>query len=417
MEWLRTNLGLAFPFADGAAADVAELFADGWVASKTPGQLWLEIFNPLALTNAHVRVVDANGITVLETLTATATVLGDFTVLDGTDVARGSSYRFIVDSAAVALFPGLLTDVALAGEACVLLQDRVTTLNGLQGDVRVVFDQHVSSEPADGKLYLNAVAPIDRVDCSATDCAKLFQLGGQRPDQHGSAVIEPDGCYRLVPHPTLPNTLLLYNHCTPCLECADIDALDAALVTQAAYYHQLAAIHHDQHNRYQDVVAKANERVEAQEATGALILPCGTVDINGRAFGRPYFTQVALAIVNSSTYSLSLEVVGAVTPIDLATALEVVDGSAIVQRYGPAGASQTTHSGLPGTVTVLVGPGETVVVSAELHLVAATLIQAGTWTLTATATFLGGCATLPAPQTIVRALPFTIGAATPTVDP
>lgn len=417
MEWLRTNLSLAFPFADGAAAAVAELVADGWVASYTPGQLWLEIFNPLALTNAHVRVVDANGIPVLETLVATVTTLGDFTVLDGTDAARGSSFRFILDTAAVALFPGLATDVAFAGEACVLLQDRVTTLNGLQGDVRVVIDQHLGAALVDRQLVITAAEPADRVDCTATDCAQLFQLGGQRPDDHGSAVIAPDGCYRLVPHPTQPNTLLLYNHCTPCLECADIDALDTALVVQTDYYHQLAAIHHDQHNRYQDVVAKANERVAAQEATGALILPCGTVDINGRAFGRPYFTQVALAIVNSSTYQLSVEIQGVVTPIDFAAALELVPGSAIVQRYGPNGASQAAHSGLPGTITVLVGPGETVVVSAELHLLAATLIQAGTWTLTATTTFLSGCATLPVPQTIIRALPFTVGAATPTVDP
>ncbi len=416
MEWLRSNLSLAFPLADGAPADIAAVLADGWVASPITGQLTLDAFEPFALTNAHV-LVKQGATVVLETTAATVTALGDFTMLEGVDTVRGSRYRFIVDPAAAALFGSLSYPCDLAGEACVLTGGRVTTLNGLAGDVRLVIDQHVGAALVDGRLVLTAAEPADRVDCTAVPCDQVFALAGSKPDSLGSAVITPDGCYRLVPHPVLPNTLLLYNHCTPCLECADIDELDAVFLNQSDYYHQLSAIYHEQFDRYQVAVAKANQDTEAQIDNGALVLPCGTVDIGARAFGRPYFSQLAVAIVNSSTYTLSVEVAVALTPTELSSVISGVDNSAIVQRYGPTVATQETHAGFPGTVTVLVGPGETVVVSSEVHLATTTDVVVGVWTTTATVTFTGGCDTLPTPTVVTRVSPVALGIAPPTEEP
>lgn len=423
MEWLESNLAVAFPLADGAPVSVAAIFADGWVATRTPGQLTLDVFDPQAFTNAHVRVVQ--GLTVLlETFAATATPMGSYTVLEGTDAVRGSSFRFIVDTAAAQLFAGLPAPQPLAGEACVLMTDRVTTLNGLDGDVRVLFDKHIIGTMADGRLVLSASEPADRVDCTTADCEKLFSLEGAKADVFGSLALTPDGCYRLVPHPSLPNTLLLYNHCVPCLDCADVDLLSDKFVDQAEYLYQLGAIHHDQFNRYQRAVAEANRRTEETEYNGAILLPCGTLEIAGRAFSRPYFSQVAFAVINSSPYGLSINWTPSLLPAALASQIGLVADSYLVQRFGPEGQETANLGGVPGSMIGAggfgVAPGETVTISFEMQrlVVDDAAPSAGVWTIDLAVTFSGDCGgSTPAPVNVQRTFPVSFGPATPATEP
>jgi hypothetical protein len=400
MEWLAGNLNLAYPLGDQVTDPITHVIADGFVAAPALGIFTLTIFDPQALTNAHVQVKQGATV-ILETTTATVTTMGDYKVMEGVDTARGSRYRFIVSSAAIQTYALLTTPVEFAPNACVTVNPVVTSLNGLDGDVELTFDKFVSIQN-DTNTVVSAQDPVDRVDCSETDCDNVFSLSGIQPDGFGSFVLANDGCHRAVPHPTEPHKLLLYNLCEPCLDCDDIDELNAKFAEQADYSYHLAAIHHDQFNRYQTALVAANRVEETLEnISGTFAHTCGIVQIAGRSFNRPYFSQLVVAVTNTSTYELSVDLTAIVKPTALQTLLAGVSGSMLVQRFGPEGASTSTHDGLPGTITVTVSPGETVSVSAEVHLATIddSVAASGRWHVDATINYMGGCATLPADNT------------------
>lgn len=417
MDWLEGNLHLAYPLGDQVTDTIINVLADGFVSAPVLGVFTLSIFNPQALTNAHVQVKQGATI-ILETTAATVTPLGDFTVLEGVDSVRGSRYRFICSTVAIALYPFLADPVELAPNACVTVNQVVQSLNGLTGDVELTFDKFISVA-TDGNTVIAAQDPVDRVDCSAVDCDAVFSIAGVLPDENGSFVFGNDGCHRIVPDPIDPNKLYIYNLCKPCLDCDDVDTLNAHLAGQADYLYQLAAIGHDQFNRYQEALVSANRQTESIEAEpGTFSKPCGMIQVAGRSFNRPYFSQIVTAITNSSTYRLSVEITATITPGALNALVSGVTGSYLVQRFGPEGAFQDTHTGLPGNVTVLVGPGETVSVSAEVHLdtIDDDVAMTGLWNVDTEVTYVSGCATLPTLSTISRTFQIAFNPAGPSLE-
>jgi hypothetical protein len=246
----------------------------------------------------------------------------------------------------------------------------------------------------------------------------VFQINGQSPDQFGSLGFANDGCHRLVPHPTDPAKLVIYNFCTPCLDCDDVDALNVRQGTQGAYYYQLSAIYHDQFNRYQRNVAAANLEIESAASRSDLQTATGVIDIGGRAYNPPYFSQLVLAVTNSSLYHIQIVFTVSITPSGIASQLTYVPSSGQIHRYLLTGTQLGTFSGFPGSATVTVAPQETISIASEVHrsnvLVAPT---AGLWNVGAAVTFLSGPSPLPSPTTVTKTFPITLQGAAPTTGP
>ncbi len=419
MEFLEENLRVAYPFADQVTNAITDVFADALIRAPYEGAFTLSIFHPLALTNAHVQIKSGTTI-VLDTTVATVTTLETYQVLEGVDSTRGSSYRFILSSAKVALFAFLTTPVEFDSAVCSFNGGVVSTLNGLSGDVVVILPEHCSIEIDDQHVIVGFNDPADRVDCSSVDCEKVFTLNGTPADAFGSFGLIPDDCYRLVPHPTTPNQLLLFNLCTPCVDCDDVELINNKIAEQASYYHQLGAIYHDQFNRLQRGIAKANGEIATAETRG-IVTPLGLVDIGGRAFNRPYFTQLALAIVNSTPYEISIALTVTIEPVSLSGQLSHVPKSTIIQRFSADGQQfpAMTDPGLPGSTTVEVHPQETVSYTSEMHqnLINETLAQSGDWHIVAVVSFVSGPGDLPAPQTIIRDFQIKLLQAQKTIPP
>ncbi len=402
MEWLEQNLSLAFPFDDQVTDSIVGVFADALISAGAEGPYTLEIFSPQGLTNALVQVKKGSDI-ILDTGSATVTVLGDWLILEGTDTVHGSSYRFIVDPDAILIYPELVAPVTMAPAACAFNGQVVSSINGLSGDVILSMPDHSQLTITDQTVSVGFAEPEDRVDCATADCEKVFTINGQAPDQYGSFTISPDGCYRLVPHPEDAGKVLLFNLCVPCLDCDNVLELDAKFTSQADYYHQLAAIYHDQFNRFQKGVAKANrEIVEAQ--TRGIVTSNGLVDVSGRSFTRPYFSQLSLAILNSTPYHISIDLSVTITPTNVSNQLTYLTDSSTLQRFQVSGNQFTSLAALPGDVTVTLDPQEQVAVSTEVQRTGIddTAPSYGTWHVVATVTFVSGPGTLPASGTLTR---------------
>lgn len=416
-EWLEQNLTLAYPFVDQVTGPITGVFADAQVVSTVNGDLTLSIFDPQGLTNAHVQI-KSGATVVLETTVATVSTFDAYTVLRGSDAARGSSFVFILSTAAVAIFPYQPTPVDFVPSVLNVTSGSVAHVNGLTGDVIVSLPSYVVLSISGSLVTIDAQNAADRVDCSGTDCAKVFSILSQTPDSFGSLGIANDGCHRLVPHPENPHTLLLYNFCTPCLSCDDVDTLNAHIVAQGDYYHQLSAIYHSQFNRYQDAVAAANAQVFGVEGRADAVLAAGLFNISGRSFNRPYFSQLALGITNSSTYTVSVAITVAISNAAVASQLTFVPGSGSIERYLKSGDQFGQFSGFPGTLTVTMNPEESLALSSEVHR--SLIINAaatGAWDLSAVVTFTGGPSPLPDPITITKSFPIQLFGAPPTVDP
>lgn len=417
MEWLEQNLRSAYPFADLVQDPIAAIFADALVTCTEPGPYTLTVFNPQALTNALVRI--QKGATVLlDTTTATPTVMGPYTVLIGTDPVRGSSYRFICDTAGLSTYAFLTTPVQFTPRVCNFAEGAVQSLNGLTGNVTLQLSGYGSVDAVENVTTVSFPNPENRIDCSETDCAKVFRLNNQTPDQFGSLAFANDGCHRVIPHPTEPSKLLIYNFCTPCLDCDDVDALNAKQATQGQYYYQLSGIYHDQFNRYQQDVAKANSEIEAAMSRSDLTTPTGVIDIGGRAYNPPYFSQLVLAITNSTLYGIQIVLTVSITPSDLASQLTYVAGSGQIHRYLLRGEQLDIFSGFPGTLTITLQPQETVSIASEMHrsnILAAP--EAGFWNVQAAVTYLTGPGTLPSPATVTKQFPILLQGAPPTTGP
>ncbi len=416
MEWLEGNLRSAYPFADQVTNPITSVFADAQVNCMVPGPYRMTQFDPQALTNAQVTIYQGATL-VLQTTVATATVMGDYTLLVGVDSVRQSSYRFMCSTAALTVFPFLTEDVGFDPSACNYIGGTVQSVNGLDGDVILDVEDfsHWTIDTVENVSELSFDSGKDRVDCNAVDCEQVFTVNGRKPDNFGSMAVANDGCYRLIPHPTDPAQLVLYNFCTPCFDCDDVDEIHTKFMDQTDYFHQLAAIYHDQFNRYQVAVAAANARIEDASSRGDIVTDNGVIDISGRAFNPPYFTQLHLAITNSTLYQITVELTVSINPTGISNQLTVVPGSSLIHRYLQHGEQIDTFAGFPGVVTLVLAPQETLSLATEMHrAIVAINPTVGTWDVSALVTFDTGPSPLPDPTTVVKAFAIALIGAEPT---
>jgi hypothetical protein len=405
-SFLDNNLSLSYPFADNTSSPVTGVVADAMIAGDQAGPYVLEVFTPnydflLAdpLANAAVRISGPDGV-FIDTAAAVSTDLGGG--FRSMEVAR-----FVVSTAAASSLGTLLGDVEFSAAVTHRVVEGVDSIQGLTGEVELVFDDFSTiTQDDDGVVNLTFDDPIDRVDCSGIDCDRVYGIGGQAADGNGSLHIDATECYRLTPHPTILNRLVLRNVCSPCLDCDDVLTVQGKIVDQAEYYHQLAAIHHNQFNRYQRSVAGANAYIaDSQTRADISIADQGTISLVDRVFNRPYFTQLYLALVNNTTYRINVDLTVTITPADVSAQLTPQSESFLVQRTLIGGDPLDSFAGFPGSYAFDVDPQDTVGLNSESKRT--TINDASTtgqWNVTATVTFLSGPSPLPSPQVINRVL-------------
>ena len=409
--FLENNLSLDYPFADGSSEPVVAAVSDAMIAGPQSGPYTLEVFTPnydfLAadpLANLVVRISGPYGV-FIDTTSAVSTDLGggfrSVEVVDGTARAR-----FVVSTAAMVSLGPLGQDTEFAAAVSHQIVDGVSSIEGVTGEVELIFDDFSTIVEDGGEVVLAFDDPVDRVDCSATPCDRVYAVDGIGADGFGSLHIDATECYRLVPDSNVENRLVLRNMCTPCLDCDDVDTVQDKVVEQADYYHQLSAIHHNQFNRYQRSVAAANAYIADSETRADVVIAgSGTISIVDRVFNRPYFTQLYLAVVNSSTYRVNVDLVVSITPAAVSAQLTPQPESFLIQRTLIGGDPLDDFVGFPGTYNFDIDPQDTVGLNSEAKR---TTIDAGAttgqWEVTATITFLSGPTPLPAPQVIVKTL-------------
>lgn len=423
--FLENNLELAYPFADGTTASLTAAVGDAAVVAPQPGPYVVDLFDPqypaMAL-NFRLRILGANG-TLLDTTGCTEEVIGAFTFVSMTDVARGATARFMLATDRIGSIGALPAPAELVTSVCYETLPGLSSLQGLQGDVVLELpDYCTATQGSDGALTLDFQDPVDRVDCGGPGNARVFALGGATADSLGSLHIDAAQCYRLVPVPGTPGLLRLMNFCDPCVHCEDIDALQTKLTAQASYYHQLGAIQVDQFNRYQAAVAAANAKTAAVQSGADISVPSGFIDFVGRVFNRPYFNQVYVAVVNNTLHTISVDLTLSILDPAVGSQLTVSPHSLLVTKTLSGGDPFASFAGFPGTVVFNLDPQDSVGFNTELQRMSVTTgaPTSSSWRLTATVTFTGGPLPLPAPATITKLLTPTIqlfGAPLTTVTP
>ncbi len=426
-EWLAKNLELAYPFDDSVTdMRLAALFADALVSARTPGPYSLTVFDPQAFFNGRVQIkVDTT--VVYDVIGMSATTLGDYTVLQGIDSVLGSSFRFIVSTAKLVTFPNLTTPTLFVPQVCNFIGDHVDSLQGLTGDVTISIDKFLSTSTDDnGSTVLTAEDPVDRVECSDS-LAEVLTINGVKPDERGSFILSSDGCYRLVPDPDNASQLSLVNFCQPCVSTELVQTINNRIGEQASYFYQLGAIYVDQFNRYQQLVAKKNAQLTSASSrmhkltgaagTGPTITPDSLIDVNGRSFNRPYFSQLSLGLINSSPYQILITLTVTIGALD--TISEKVPNSGIQHRFIQSGKTSDVFPPFPGTHGWTLDQRDVVSLSSEIHMtdVRTDSPKSGEWHVNATVTFLAGPGALPSPFSIFRSFPIEVLKAEFTMPP
>lgn len=404
MDWLESNLELSFPFVDGAEDPLVNLMADALVLSPVPGAYTLSIFDPQAGTNAHVKITQGATV-ILETFVATVASIGSYFVLNGVDSARGSSFRFITTDLSAYAF--LASPMALVPTVCKGIEPTVSSLDTLTGAVIVHLPNYATVNVANNVATISFAAPADRVDCTSYNCTYVSAINGVNANNFGSFNIVNDLCYRLVPNSDA-STLTLFNFCAPCTSCTDVATLNTYYTELINYYYELAAIYNFQFNQVQKGTGKAlSEITTAQTAAAAPVTGDGFVDLTGRSFNKPYFSQLQLGIVNSTTRTVSAAITVTITPSGLAAGLTTVPSSTVVQRFGSVGAQYVPFNSLPGSGTLTLEPNTSLAITSEVHVSNFELLTVtnGMWNATVVVTFLGSSP--PSPVTLTRSFPLS----------
>ena len=407
-DFLESNLGLAYPFADLVTAPLIDVVADALVISNQPGPYVVTIFDPqfpLVTANFRLQIQGPNGV-FLDTTGCTATDLGGFTWLSMVDPTTGAQARFIVDTVGLPGLTALLTPAELVPAVCQILPQQLTSLQGLQGDVVLSLPNYCTATPAsNGPVTLNFQDPAARVVCGAAEPA-VFGFGGGTADPQGSMNVEASGCYRLVPVAGSPGMLDLVNFCSPCVSCDDINTLQNKLISQSDYFYQLSTIYVNQFDRYQKCVAAANGKIAAVGAAADIVVPSGFINFVGRVFNRPYFNQVYVAVVNNTLNSISVSMTMSIVDPAVGSQLAVVPSSVVCTKTLSGGTPFGGFAGFPGTITFGMDPQDSVGFNTELQRMTVTPAAPVTssWQLSATVTFTGGPAPLPGPITITKLL-------------
>jgi len=404
--FLESNLDIAYPFVDSTEAIsvgadpndvlITSVVADALVVGDQDGPYILEVFNPNydpmiadPLSLAVIQVSGATGVFIDTTGATSVDLGGGFRSLDA--VGTGGQIRLIVSTSGIAGLAALASPVEFSARVCSRGLHGVTSIEGLTGDVVLRLPDYSTLKDTGESVEIAFADPEDRVDCSATPCDHAYSLGQAVADSQGSLHIEAGPCYRIVPSvdPLFPNRVVIKNMCDPCVKCEDLVVVQDKLEDQAAYYHSLGAIYHNQFNRYQHAVAKANEKIAEVETRGDISTPTGPIQIVDRVLNRlAYFTQLYLAVVNNSERKIRAFLNVSITPSGLADQLESLPSSWLVQHTLSGGAAFAGFAGFPGGASVDVEPQDSVGLNAEVQRVIIGTPTTGHWHLHAEVYFL-----------------------------
>jgi hypothetical protein len=313
---------------------------------------------------------------------------GGFRCLDAQ--GAGGQIRLIVSTAGITGLAALAAPVEFAARVCSRRLHGVTSIQGLTGDVVIRLEDYSTLTSLGQQVSVAFSDPEDRVDCSATPCDHAYSLGQAIADSQGSLHVEAGPCYRIVPSvdPLFPNRVVIKNTCDPCVKCEDLATVQDKLEDQATYYQSLGAIYHNQFNRYQHVVAKANEKIAEVEARGDIMTATGPLEIVERVVNRPYFTQLYLAIVNNSERKIRVTMTVTITPAELAAQLVSQQSSWLVQHTLSGGEAFADFTGFPGTAVVDVEAQDSVGLNSEAKRMVIGSPTTGHWHLHAEVDFM-----------------------------
>lgn len=405
--FLESNLGIAYPFVDSTEAIsvgadpndvlITSVVADALVVGDQDGPYILEAFNPNydplltdPLSLAVIRVSGASGV-FIDVVSAVSTDLGGgFRSLDA--IGTGGQIRLIVSTSGIAGLAALLAPVEFSARVCSRRLHGVTSIEGLTGDVVLYVQDFSTIKSQDNDVEIAFADPEDRVDCSTTPCDHAYSLGQAIADSQGSLHIEAGPCYRIVPSvdPLFPNRVVIKNTCDPCVKCEDLAVVQDKLEDQATYYQSLGAIYHNQFNRYQHAVAKANEKIVEVESRGDVITATGPISIVERVINRPYFTQLCLVVVNNSERKIKVELTVTITPAGLAAQLVSQQSSWLVQRTLSGGNAFDAFAGFPGFASIDVEAQDSVGLNSEAKRMVIGSPTTGHWHLHAEIHFMHG---------------------------
>jgi hypothetical protein len=405
--FLESNLDIAYPFVDSTevisvGADpsdvlITSVVADALVVGDQDGPYVLEVFNPNydpllpdPLSLAMIRVSGASGV-FIDTLSAVSSDLGGgFMSLDA--MGTGGQIRMIVSTSGVVGLAALLAPVEFSARVCSRRLQGVTSIHGLTGDVVLRLEDYSTLKSLGDSVEVAFSDPEDRVDCSATPCDHAYSLGQAIADSQGSLHIEAGPCYRIVPSvdPLFPNRVVIKNTCDPCVKCEDLAVVQDKLEDQATYYQSLGAIYHNQFNRYQHAVAKANEKIAEVEGRGDISTATGPISIVERVVNRPYFTQLYLAVVNNSERKIRVQLTVTITPAGLAAQLVSQQSSWLVQHTLSGGDAFDAFTGFPGVASVDVEAQDSVGLNSEAKRMVIGSPTTGHWHLHAEIHFMHG---------------------------
>ncbi len=405
-EFLDQQYQVGGPFALPGGPLV---LADALLVLPTVEAATLDLWDPQAGSPASHLVISQDGTVVLDALAPTSQADGLWQVLTYVDTTRNTTARLIVMASRL---PTALTQTnrVFAERTVVRRLDKVTSLNGLSGDVVLNFPDYTNAVIVGSQVTLNMQNPVDRVECPENPCeAKIYQINQQVADADGQLALRSDGCFRFVPDPAVPGRLKWFDMCTPCFACDAVQAIGDVITARAEYGYQLGAIFNSQHSRYQRAVTKVNTKFCEQLAGATATLPTGGIYVTGRTIERPYFNQLILALANDSREDVEITLTGTVMAVNgvLATV------AAFIQQNIGDGEYIDTWSGFPGTL-VLTIPAQSLV-TVECEVKRATMDfpgpASGSWSITGSIVAASG--TYP----VNLAFPFNIPIVPPTLLP
>jgi hypothetical protein len=407
MEWLEQNLERVYPFVDGTPDPLTGIVADARIVTGIEGPLTLTTFTPQSLTNALV-VIMSGVTTVLSTTAAVVTTTGAFTTLTAHDTVNDSWCTLICSTVGLQTYTNLTTTLTFVPTAITLIPPYVQSINGLTGAVTLSLPNYsivtetgdtvtVAFQDGNGRFNCDAPPagwPTSGVGAIVPCDQQVFTINGIGPDQFGSFSLTPDTCLRLGPT-AINYQLVAADFCLPCVDSARVVRTDQWLAEASKYFYDLAAIVTDQFNRYQYAVAQANIEI-ASAASRAVVSAPGFFDLGVRSFNRPYFSQIVIAVANTTAATCTVSLIIDAGSLD--SAFSPVPNSAIIQQFLTTGQQFTpivTTVPSPSVPVVLnMGPNETATITAEVQMNPVVppnvLPTSGTWTVTATTVFTEG---------------------------
>lgn len=278
-EWLTSNTTIAYPFVERVAnpstptgPDFSNLVVDAFLTYPEEVQKGIRLHSltdPSGLTPAVEFRYDDNTVA-FSGGSVRVTPMGPWLVLEWTSSTQLARLLLKTDAIAQYTWPALPANAWLVGHALQPIQTHVKSLtaelNTFSGTVELVagYNVRLTNLPANDTTARGISQVVVDVQsgeglgqyptCSETT-TPIMTINGVAPDAYGNYLVRSKECYRSeipVSNPTgdpfviVPNTLKLYNDCSPCCSCDDyVQVYDSVLrnlytnakkVSDQAYY-------------------------------------------------------------------------------------------------------------------------------------------------------------------------------------